>query len=781
MIKLKEANTLYICTNEKKEILLKQMSHDKEIFDIKFMTLNEFMEQYFFKYNVNIYPYLMEKYNISFSVAKEYLKYLYYIDLNNNYDSKKISFLQEMKKDLTNNNILIENKQFKEYLNSKNVYVDASCQLDNYLEKIFTSLNAQILTSSPQEKNIIVTQAADIEEEVNNVIVKILELVDNKVSLNHIFLTNISADYFYTLKKLFKMYNIPLELNENISINSVPVIKEYFITKKLPEYNNENKNIIKPFISLLNKYTSISGSKYYKEILKEELKKTYILPPKYQESIKVKDFSNLEVEDDDYVFLLGFNEGVLPLLHKDEDYLSDSDKGILGMPTSVLENEISKKRTYQKITNIKNIYMSYKLHSFDDEFYPSSMIEDYSMNVSKTPLQNMHLSNSYNRRKLCLLLDEYNKYKVIHSDLKTLQKTYKDIMYNSYNHSFKSISNLDYLNYIHKPLKLSYTSINSYNLCPFSYYLKYVLKIDPFEESFQALVGSLYHKVLSTCFDENFDFEYIWQEFLQNKILSAKENFLLKRLKKELLEIIEVLKEQKMYTDFKNAYYEKEITIPLAKYKIDSYFTGIIDKIMFYQNMDDTYYALIDYKTGSFPTSLNNLKYGLDMQLPIYLYLVENSEVFKNPIFAGFYFQKVSLGSITTTNSKDYKAVVEDKLKLKGYSTSDEDILSHFDHNYTKSNIISGMSITKNGFSRYAKLLSEEDVYNILNYTKDKIEKSLINIIDSNFDIKPKVIQDDYKACKNCKFKDICYKVEEDYDRLEKVENLDFLGGDING
>ena len=42
-----------------------------------------------------------------------------------------------------------------------------------------------------------------------------------------------------------------------------------------------------------------------------------------------------------------------------------------------------------------------------------------------------------------------------------------------------------------------------------------IKKIDPFEESFQALVGSLYHKVLSTCFDENFDFEYVWQKFLQ--------------------------------------------------------------------------------------------------------------------------------------------------------------------------------------------------------------------------------------------------------------------------
>lgn len=44
-------------------------------------------------------------------------------------------FSSRNEKDLTNNNILIENKQFKEYLNSKNVYVDASCQLDNYLEK----------------------------------------------------------------------------------------------------------------------------------------------------------------------------------------------------------------------------------------------------------------------------------------------------------------------------------------------------------------------------------------------------------------------------------------------------------------------------------------------------------------------------------------------------------------------------------------------------------------------------------------------------------------------
>ena len=56
-------------------------------------------------------------------------------------------------------------------------------------------------------------------------------------------------------------------------------------------------------------------------------------------------------------------------------------------------------------------------------------------------------------------------------------------------------------------LILSYSSIDDYALCPFKYYLKYVLKLDQFEESFSQKLGTLYHAVLASSYKDNFDFE----------------------------------------------------------------------------------------------------------------------------------------------------------------------------------------------------------------------------------------------------------------------------------
>ncbi|MBO7677695.1 MAG: PD-(D/E)XK nuclease family protein, partial [Erysipelotrichaceae bacterium] len=46
-------------------------------------------------------------------------------------------------------------------------------------------------------------------------------------------------------------------------------------------------------------------------------------------------------------------------------------------------------------------------------------------------------------------------------------------------------------------------------------------------------------------------------------------------------------------------------------------FTGKIDKLIY----DDKNMAIIDYKTGSSDISLDDIEYGLSMQLPIYVYL----------------------------------------------------------------------------------------------------------------------------------------------------------------
>lgn len=770
---------LYICSNNKKEEILDLISKENKLCNIKFMTLNEFMNEFFFKYDVKIYPYLMEKYNITYQNSKEYLDNLYPIDINKNYKSKKINNLKDIKKDLLNNSYLIINDLFKEYLKSKKI-VFINYMVDSYIKDLLKDYDVEYINYNKKNKELKVFEFNDIEEEVNNIILRIIDLINNNVSLNNIYLTNVNSDYNYIIKKLFDLYNIPIELDLKESINSVLFINEYFITKKIPEITSDNKEVVSKFINLLNKYVSITDSKYYKEIIKEELKNTYISSIKYQNSVKVVDFNELEVNDNDYVFLLGFNEGVLPSLVKDEDFFSDIEKEELGVLTSTLKNSKIREDIYNKLTNINNLYMSYKLHGLVDSFYPSSIIEDNNILISKENNSSLEYSDKYNKRKLSILFDQYNKFNIKDNNLSKLLSTY-DSKYNTYNHKFSGINNDSYLNYIDKPLKLSYTSINSYNLCPFKYYVNYVLKIDPYEDTFQAFIGNLYHALFSLCFNDNFDYEVEFDKYLDNRVLIPKENFLLNRLKKELRIIIDVLKEQLEFTDFKDSFYEKLLQINLDGFKTDVIFKGIIDKLVYYKNLNDTYYAVIDYKTGTYPSNLNNLKYGVDMQLATYIYLVERSNLFSNPIFSGCYFQHTFLGNIKSTKNKTIKEVILDKLKLEGYSTDNLDILSIFDHNYMNSNLIRSMKMNDNGFSRYTKLLSGEDVYNLVNYTDNIIKTSTRSILDSKFEIKPKMIGNTDKSCENCKYKDICFKDINDYINLEKSNDLSFLGGEEDG
>ena len=265
---------------------------------------------------------------------------------------------------------------------------------------------------------------------------------------------------------------------------------------------------------------------------------------------------------------------------------------------------------------------------------------------------------------------------------------------------------------------------------------------------------------------------------MDNRILTPKENFLINRLKKELKIIIGALKEQLEYTDFKDSFYEKLVEINLDGFNHEVIFKGIIDKLMYYKNLNDTYYAIVDYKTGSYPSNLNNLKYGIEIQLATYIYLVEKSNLFENPIFTGCYFQHTFLGNIKTKSNKTIKEVILDKLKLEGYSTTDLSILSIFDHSYTNSNIIRSMKISDNGFNRYSKVLDNIEVLNLVNYTDKVIRESTKNILDAKFDIHPKKIEGLDKSCEYCKYKDICFKDINDYINLEKSTDLSFLGGD---
>ena len=770
--KYKDKEILMITPNAQKLNILDSFTKDSSLYNIKFMTIEEFKENYFYYYDEKTIDYLMNKYSLHIDIAKIYLENLYFIDLNKDYHHSKLQTLKNVKKDLIENNLIKVNKIFKNYLQNKTIIVENYYDLELYLINTLKEYNATFVTNDKKDINFKVKHFLTLEDEVVYTAVEIIKLINEGIDINKIFIST-DDDYEYLLKRIFLYFNIPINIKSKDSIYGTKIVQDYLKTSKLDlESNNE---ITKKLIDVINSIVEIKDSTNYKTVLKDKLKNTYITPKTYTNAVNIVDIEKRSFKEDEYVFVLGFNQDHLPHFYKDESFIKDNMKDEVELFKTQEKNKNKKHSILSILTNIKNLSISYKDKSSFSEYYKSSLIEEENIEVEDINFNKFKYSNIYNKLILSEELDLYRKYKEESKTLHILSKHYGDINYNTYDNSFTGISKDKLLNYVKNPLILSYTSMNRYNLCAFSYYIKYILKLDPFEDSFAATLGSLYHKVLSLMKEEYFNFDKVWDEFLKDKELSKKEEYLLINLKKELKNIIEKIREQEKYTTFDKAFYEKELNVLFRK-EILVQFIGTIDKLLYSNNIDDTYFSIIDYKTGSVDTTLTNMEYGINMQLPIYLYLVSKSNIFESPIFTGMYFQKILSSKPTFDSKKSIEDIKNENLKLVGYSTDNEEILEKFDNTYENSEMIKSLKKTKNGFAYYSKILNDEDVYNILKYTDKVINNSIDNILKGDFSIDPKITNGKDKiSCMFCKYKDICFVKEKDYKHLESHKDLSFL------
>ena len=70
---------------------------------------------------------------------------------------------------------------------------------------------------------------------------------------------------------------------------------------------------------------------------------------------------------------------------------------------------------------------------------------------------------------------------------------------------------------------------------------------------------------------------------------------------------------------------------------------------------------------------------------------------------------------------------------------------------------------------------------NNLEHIVDKqIDMAIDKILDTDFSMNPKNIDQKLIGCEYCEYRDICYKTDKDIVYLEKQNYKDFLGGDIN-
>ncbi len=771
-------STIIVCSNNEKKNLLKKLNESDKLLPIKFLSKSDFIKAQTFSYDEKTLYYVRKKYNVKIEVAKVFLDNIYYVS-DKKYDNDKLDFLVNLKKDLIKNNLLKTDELFVNSLKGKDIIIYNLGYIDNFFNKLLDNIknvcNVKIVNKENETLySKKVYEFSNIDDEVSFVAALICKLVNFGVDINKIKLVISDNEYINVVKRIFKMFNIPVNLNDNIclyfTLASKYLIDNFtsdltsvldFISKKYPT------EVVNKILNVINQFTFTTDKLSVKEDIIFLLKNTFLSEEKFDNAVSLTSLDS--VNEDDYVFLLGFNQKTYPVIYKDEDYLLDEEKSILGLEKSYELAKRDKENLIYNIRKLKNLSISYKLQSESGSFLPSTLISEMNMETitDRVPL---NYSNKYNKIKLCSLLDKFYKYGLVSDELKTLYNNYK-IDYKMYDNTYKKVP-FELMNKIFKnKLSLSYSSMEGYNECSFKYLINNVLRLDVYEDTFAAFLGSLFHHILELSINKDVQVHNEIIKYMEsaNKTFTEKEKFYIFKMEKDINFALDTIKEQNTYSLLNEYMLEKEFTVN-KKSKLDVLYKGFIDKLMYKNIKGKTYYAIVDYKTYDIDVKMDLINYGLNLQLPIYLYLIKNN--YKDALICGFYIQKV----FSTDNKYDEnKSLLErkkDSLKLTGYSNIDGSIINKLDKDYESSKVIKGLKLKKDGnFYSYSKVLSNEKMDEIYHKVNEQIDKVINNIENSNFDINPKNYNGKNISCTYCKFKDICYKSIKDEVIIETEDN----------
>lgn len=794
MYNLNELNDKFIiCPSNVKKQILDKMNQSNELYNITFLSLESFYSSMTFEISNELLYFVMKEYNVSYDVANTYLSSLKDIYLvEKQIEDEKLKLLYELKTKLIEKNYIKKTNTLN-YYNTKSFivlgysFIEKKYQLALDLLKNCESKDSDINI----KQNMNIHEFKTIEDEIVYVYIKIIQLLNQGIDINNIKISGVTNDYYFLLKKLGKMFKLPITIEKENSLYDANIGKKFM--KSLEEKNStlfleqlktKNVTFYNAIVNVLNEFTFVKEYNDVYSIIKRRLQNTYI-DEVYTNDIKVIDLNSISNDENQYVFVMGINQGVIPHLLKDEDYISDSLKKKLGLSTTVEKNVAKKLEVINILSQIPNVTLSYALASTFSSLSQSTIVSEYNMKVIKDNEIDYLYSNEFNKYSLTAKLDDYIKYGNTDEELYKLAKTYGLKEYNSYDNKFKGINNELLRNQLNNSVKLSYSSLNVYNECKFKYYIERILKLNIYEDTFYTALGSTFHEVLEHAFKEGFDFETQYEksksEYFPNP--TKKDEALLRKLKEELKIIIETINDQMNSINYKQLLTEQKVEPPTVKV-LDNCtikFEGTIDKILYKEHEGYIYAAVIDYKTGSIDPSLANVKYGLNLQLPIYIYLTKKLDISnfsKNKIedvkITGFYYQTILPNEKKAKDEADYKSQKEKYRMLQGYTVGDLNQDIRFDKSEEKSNVVKSLKRKTDGcYHSNSKIISWFQIDQLEKLVTSNIEAGGEGILNGDFAINPKMIGSDNESCQYCKYQDLCFRKDSDISKHKKTSTSD--------
>ena len=536
-------------------------------------------------------------------------------------------------------------------------------------------------------------------------------------------------------------------------------------------------------------------------------------------------------------FIIGLNDGNFPSINKSEGFLNDDDREkIKEIGVELAKGTVE--RIYEDNFNIykafttpeEKLVLSYASSDFDGKsLRPSTLISKikkmYPTLKEESDIIEKNNDITIKNATFEKLLENLRKFRD-GEEIDIQWFIVYDIFYNDPKWSDKLQNAIQALNYTNKPekitkenidkmygntLKTSVSRLEQYRRCPFSYYLKYGLKLNDKDESKIETVdtGTFLHDIIDSFFTEldlnglsakdisNEQIEEIIEAIITEKLklnknyifkTSARYINLVNRLKKVVITsikyIVQTIKQSSFdvfghEVEFGEGTKYKPIKVSTKSGKTVE-ITGKIDRIDIAKNADGTYVRIIDYKSSIKNIDLNQVVAGLQLQLLTYLNETCKVEDFLPAGVLYFNMTDPSIKADSNLSDEEIKEQIKQEFKMKGLILADVNVIKMMDNNIEEtgsSNIIPA-GIKKNGelSDTKTKGINAEQFKYLQNYMNKIIKQISEEILDGNIDLKPFYnikVQKGKTPCEYCKYKSICrFDVNNKENNYNYIKNL---------
>mgnify|MGYP000797750318 FL=1 len=699
------------------------------------------------------------------------------------------------------NNHLILDENHLSYYKSKKVYFVNYYGDDDLINQMLPFLKhyERCFTTNSIDKELTIFHFENYDDEILEVVNHIAILLNKKVDPAKIVIHKVNKDYLNKLEEYLMIYKIDYIVEGEDSFFDVDIVKNFFhdlknyeamrLNKVLKDYLIDKKDnkifskigkVLEPLIMLDLTINSITL----------DLIKDVFIHTIYQEevtnAIKIENVLNHIYDDDTHIFIMNFSHGEIAHIYKDDTYLNDKIRKNLKLLTSFDKTQIEEKKILDCIHSYESIHLSYSTYCSSKIYMPSNLIKELAkkriVNICDASIHIYHIVNEDMAKMR--FFKAYALYRLY-------QKKTFDYLYGytyfcadltkRYQSDFNAT--LDYLALPTLFMELSYTKLNDYFSCPFRFYLKYILNIEEkMEDNNSTFVGRMYHFVLEKVVAKRYIDRRTKEEvlenisvyicdFVKNQTYEIKDKlkFYLNKFSEELKLIVEIIMDFMDHSSFEVLGLEQKLEKQFDDYTV---VVGLIDKILKYQE----YYLVIDYKTNPVHPNWYALDVGLDLQLPLYLYLIKAND--PNAKIAGSYLQSVFRTSLLKYEDKPLSKVMLEQLKYVGYTLQDRDVILAIDTNALNgSGSLPKQIVSNKGFYKnfLKKSFTQTQFDAIILYVEKLIFEANKKIRKGLFPILPLTDEKNESVCRYCRLKDLCYRNETMKKVYKKHDDFSYL------